>query len=189
MAAMTLSLGLPGAVVAAESNMGAESGWAAITRCATVKGASARYSCLDAVLRDAGLLTSARRAEEKREEFGLTKDAPKAALEPKPVPVPKPTPVPKLVSEPGPAVSPSAAVAPAVASIVRIAVTLARVQRTPDGRWQFSTTDDSVWQQTEHENVLPEPKAGQDVVIRKGSLGSFRCELPTHVTFRCVRIR
>jgi unsaturated rhamnogalacturonyl hydrolase len=157
------------AMLFATERMDHESGWAAITRCATVKSASARYSCMDAVLRDAGLLT--------------------AASEAKPVAVPKPTPVPKLIAEPKPAVSAPPAAMPPVASSDRIAATLARVQRTPDGRWQLSTTDNAIWQQTEHENVLPEPKAGQDITIRKGSLGSFRCELPTHVTFRCVRTR
>lgn len=41
------------------------------------------------------------------------------------------------------------------------------------GKWQFRLEDGAVWQTTEGNNGLRDPRPGQEVVIKKGTLGNY----------------
>ncbi|MEJ0038031.1 MAG: hypothetical protein WDO68_18470 [Gammaproteobacteria bacterium] len=58
--------------------MNAEQGWSSIARCAQEDSERARHTCLDRVLRDAGLLTPEMHAQQQRREFGLEDKAVRA---------------------------------------------------------------------------------------------------------------
>jgi len=62
--------------------MNADKGWSAIGRCAQEETERARHSCVDAVLREAGLLTDEMHAKQQRRAFGLDD---KPTREPAPV--------------------------------------------------------------------------------------------------------
>jgi len=51
--------------------MNAERGWSAIGRCAQAESERARHTCVDNVLREAGLLTDEMHARQQRRAFGL----------------------------------------------------------------------------------------------------------------------
>lgn len=49
-----------------------------------------------------------------------------------------------------------------------------RSVRTVDyGKWQFTLEDGEVWQTTEPDSRIRTPRAGQKIVIRRGSLGGY----------------
>src|SRR4029079_805514 len=58
--------------------MTAEQGWSSIARCAQEDTERARHTCLDRVLRDAGLLTDEMHARQQRRAFGLDDKATRA---------------------------------------------------------------------------------------------------------------
>src|SRR4051812_17811048 len=76
-AAMATLLCLTATAVTAQTSsatpgtMSAERGWSSIARCAQEDSERARHTCLDRVLRDAGLLTPEMHAQQQRRAFGL----------------------------------------------------------------------------------------------------------------------
>lgn len=57
-----------------------------------------------------------------------------------------------------------------------------------DGKWTFQL-EDAVWRTTEVAGFQPDPKAGDDVKIRRGPLGSFKLSVEGRPAMRAVRVR
>ena len=59
-----------------------------------------------------------------------------------------------------------------------------------NGKLFVTTTDGTVWLQTETVDMPLPPVAGDRMSIRKGSMGGYRCSVAsTHLTYRCARNR
>lgn len=153
--------------------MSAEQGWNAIGQCAGNPNERARHACLDDVLRKAGLLTPQAEAKQRRQQFGLDENTARATPPPAPA-APAPAPAAKI---------------PQPAPDDRVDVELAKAVVANDGKIVITTADGAVWKQTDSTTVPRLPDAGDHVRIRKASLGSYLCEMPTHHTFRCVRAK
>jgi hypothetical protein len=76
-ASMATLICLTTAAVAADSpgTVNADQGWSAVSRCAQEDTERGRHTCIDRVLRDAGLLTNEMRAIQQRRVFGLDEKA------------------------------------------------------------------------------------------------------------------
>ena len=154
-----------------------EQGWSEIGQCAASASERARHACLDEVLRRAGLLTPQAEAKERRRQFGLDPNAPGAAKATT-VPAPSPAPAPAAKSP-----------VPKAQAAERVEVDVARAVMANDGKVVITTADGAIWKQTDSDTIPRLPAEGDRVNIRKASLGSYLCELPTHHTFRCIRTR
>lgn len=141
----------------------AESGWAAVTKCAAILDDDSRHACSDKVLRDAGLLSEAQAKSGQRKRFGLQRPAAVAASAPE-----------------APAKPPTED---------KLEVTLATVSESGDGKLILTTTEGAIWKQVESAAVRPLPKQGQAMIIEKASLGGFMCQPGKWVSFRCFRTR
>jgi hypothetical protein len=188
---LVMALAAAGAMPAAGAQTDAATGWAAVAGCAQQVTERARHSCLDQVLRDAGLLTAEMTARQERSNFGLGNTA---------APVPPAPPVAPVAAAPKAAPASPAAAPPAPPPAVaakapepqpeRLEVEVASVATTPDHRKLIITTSEgAVWRQTEDLEILPPPVAGDRMTLRKGALGSYFCRFGKSVTFRCVRSR
>lgn len=62
------------------------------------------------------------------------------------------------------------------------------VSAARDGKWTFQL-EDAVWRTTEIAGFQPDPKAGDDVKIRRGPLGSFKLSVEGRPAMRAVRVR
>ena len=139
--------------------MDADAGWSAVGRCAAVANERARHTCLDDVLRRAGLLTPQVEEKERRRQFG---------------------------TPPASAAAPAAPEAQAEAT--KLLVEVASARRAPDGRLAITTAEGAVWRQTESVEMPQPPAAGDQMTIRQGALGGYRCSVArTNLTFRCER--
>ena len=182
-AAMAALLCLTTTAVPAQTSgtMNAEQGWSSIARCAQEDSERARHTCLDRVLRDAGLLTPEMHAQQQRRAFGLDD---KPARAPPPAAAASPAPI-----APSPVtVAPAKAAPPAQPE--RLEVELAEVEKAVDDKLFVTTTDGAGWLQTETVEMPQPPAAGDRMTIRKGSMGGYRCSVAsTHLTYRCARNR
>jgi pyruvate/2-oxoglutarate dehydrogenase complex dihydrolipoamide acyltransferase (E2) component len=173
----------------------AERGWSSVARCAQEDSERARHTCLDQVLRDAGLLTDEMHARQQRRAFGLDDQR---------VPASPPTPPsttpdvsgatdapPARPASPAPQAASAQSPAPAAPDQPdRLEVGIASVQKTLDGRLLVTTTEGAVWLQTETVDMPRPPVAGDRMTIRKGAMAGYRCSLATtHLTYRCARSR
>jgi hypothetical protein len=177
----------------------ADAGWSAIKQCAGIAKDNARLSCVDGVLRKAGLMPTHSAAPAAKSSTATPSPtgtagptastaAPTAAkaaassssaqpqdsgadfgLQPRTFP--KPPPKDKQAS----------------AAERKQEVTLTRVDQAGDGKLLLTTTEGAIWKQVESAPVRPVPTAGQTMTIEKATLGSFLCEPSKYVSFRCVR--
>lgn len=152
----------------------AEAGWAKMARCATIGDDKSRHACTDKALREAGLLTDATKAAEKRKNFGLQKPEPIAAA--------------AAAARPPDSAAASTA-QPKKNDKEHLDVTLAKVEQGGDGKLMLTTTDGAVWHQVESGVVRQIPKEGATMKIEARSLGGFMCEPSKYVSFRCYRSR
>jgi hypothetical protein len=199
--------------------MNAEQGWSSIARCAQEDSERARHTCLDRVLRDAGLLTSEMHAQQQRRAFGLDDKsartpAPAATAAPPATAAVPPATTAEVLKRPATGTTPGGAipsaatasapataahpttVAPSPATAAsppqpdRLEADLVKVEKAVDGRLFVTTTDGAVWLQTETVDMPQPPVAGDRMTIRKGSIGGYRCSVvSTHLTYRCARNR
>jgi hypothetical protein len=163
------------ALHAAENDPVRDAGWAAMKDCARLEAERARHECVDKVFRDTGLLTPELLARQEQRAFGL----PPAGQRPVP---PPPDPQPAV------AVDARSKPAPAAASD-RVEVQIAAVSRSGDGRLTITTSEGAVWRQAENLENPRLPGIGERMTIRKGSLGSYLCTLPSKLSWRCTRSR
>jgi len=157
-----------GTAVNAQGQTDSAAGWTAISACATKPDETTRHTCVDDVLRAAGLLTSEKLDREKKSHFGIETVAPR---------------------KPVVAQTPATAAAKAPPAPDRVEVELAAVGTDPFGKLIITTTDGAVWHQIDGDPLWATPTKGQKVVIRKASMGSFLCVLPQKITYRCKRSR
>jgi hypothetical protein len=158
---------------------GAEAGWAAVKRCAQQQTEVEVHGCLTQVLRDAGLITPDIAARQQQRAFGLPQSAPRSP--------------PPRVEAPASTVQPAPALETAplqqVPSPDRVEVQIAAVSSTGDGRLIITASDGAVWRQAENLQNPQLPGIGERMTIRKGSLGSYLCTLPSKLSWRCTRSR
>jgi hypothetical protein len=57
-----------------------------------------------------------------------------------------------------------------------------------DGGWTIKLTDGSVWAQTDDTPVALEPRRGDKVVVRRGTLGSYFVKLGSQPGFKAKRV-
>lgn len=57
------------------------------------------------------------------------------------------------------------------------------------GYWELTMTDNSVWRFTEVRTAFRSPRAGEDVKIRQGAIGSYHLQLGSQPTVRAVRVK
>lgn len=166
--ALACVAGSPPALAAAD----AQARWDAVADCAARPDDRSRHACVDAVLRDAGLLTPEREAQQQRERFGLDERTA------------RPTPSPAAPSAPATASVPASAPADE-----RLEVQVSKVQQTHDRKLVITTGDGAVWRQTTGGEVRPQPRSGDTLAVRKASLGSYICQVGDTLAFRCSRSR
>jgi hypothetical protein len=146
----------------------AESGWAAMKKCAAILEDDLRHACSDNALRDAGLLPDSETASSKdQQRFGLQRPAARAAS--------SPTNASDAPTQPK--------------SEDKLEVTLAAVKEGRDGKLVLTTTDGAIWKQVETQVVQPTPVQGGSMTITKAILGGFMCKPNKWTTFRCARTR
>jgi hypothetical protein len=66
--------------------------------------------------------------------------------------------------------------------------TVAGAVETGDGGWTIKLSDGSVWQQTDDTPVALEPRRGDKVIVRRGTLGSYFFKLGNQPGFKAKRI-
>jgi hypothetical protein len=69
----------------------------------------------------------------------------------------------------------------------RAVVTLAGAVRGPDGKILLTTSEGAVWAQTDALPVDRLPAAGAQVIIVKGRIGGFFCDVTRYQSVRCER--
>jgi hypothetical protein len=140
-ASLATLIGLTTATSAQTGAMTSEQGWSAITRCSQEETERARHTCVDRVLRDAGLLTNEMRAKQQQRAFGLDN---KPARTPEPAPAPSTASAPStgapIAGTPSPA-APSVATSPAPSSAR--ATTPAAAASTPSAATSAASANDS----------------------------------------------
>lgn len=72
------------------------------------------------------------------------------------------------------------------AQVGAIESTLDRAYRESDGRWRFRLADGALWEQVDHDPVRFENRPGQEVRVRRASLGSY---MLTTGNSRAVRVQ
>ena len=58
-----------------------------------------------------------------------------------------------------------------------------------DGKWVMVTAENGVWRQTDSDTLPSDPHTGSTMLIRKGTFGSFFCNVDGQAAIRCVRDR
>jgi hypothetical protein len=180
-----LALALGGAVLAQDAAGPAKTppSWEALVHCIQLPDDDAQLACFRAAMRAAGYAPKPEEvAAQQRRRFGLS--MPKlnilrhAARE-------------KGAEEAGQGEAVAAA-ATAESSIDPDQVT-AELDDVgailPGGQLLLFTTDGALWQQTDTQHVTPQPKKGQKIVIKKGSLGGYFCQFDKWTRVPCVRRR
>jgi hypothetical protein len=70
----------------------------------------------------------------------------------------------------------------------RISGKVARARQDQSGRWLITLDDGAVWLQTDDYSLNRDPKAGSDVVIMKGVMGSFFMKVDGQQAFKARRV-
>jgi hypothetical protein len=72
--------------------------------------------------------------------------------------------------------------------VTQIEGTVAGVSQNADGGWVIQLADGSVWSQTDDTPVALEPRRGDKVVVKRGTLGSYFVKLGNQPGFKAKRI-
>ncbi|KPL66943.1 hypothetical protein SZ64_01840 [Erythrobacter sp. SG61-1L] len=139
--------------------------WQEIARCAGEDRSARRHTCMDEVLRRAGLLDPQQEVAEQRETFGQRpgRDDPQEAAKAE---------VPRSAS-------------PARLDEVKGQVAFAKL--VGKGRLLVVTSEGAVWRQTSAETIRIVPEAGVEFTAMKAAMGGYRCKLG-RTTYRCERL-
>jgi hypothetical protein len=164
--------------------------WAKMVKCAAIGDDTARHTCTDSVFREAGLISEETQAAAKRQSFGLNKKSEPLAAAAAPVQAPAASAAP--VSAAAPATASAGAAAPSPpkkekAQPENLEVTLAKVDKSYDGKLTLTTTDGAIWHQVEGGAVSTIPTQGGTMTITARSLGGYMCATSKYVSFRCYR--
>ena len=63
------------------------------------------------------------------------------------------------------------------------------VSQTPYGKWIFELEDGARWAQTDSRELAAYPKPGQDITIRRASMGSYMANVNKQIAIRVQRLR
>jgi hypothetical protein len=64
---------------------------------------------------------------------------------------------------------------------------VAAVRQNGSGKWVIRLEDGGTWVQVDTNEIIPDPKPGETVEIRRAALGSYMLVLPRHRSFRAHR--
>lgn len=146
----------------------AATNWQAVESCAQLSSPASRHSCLDKVLRDAGLLSFERERAEQQDSFGQ-----QVALKPQ-------------NKEKAAEVTPSPSGPPPEVVSVEATVAFARLVRR---KLLLIVTDGgAVWRQTSNEHNRRPPKVGSSFQVSQTTLGGYRCRIGRSTVYRCERL-
>lgn len=181
-----LALGAAGAASAQDAGApapGTPPPWDTLVRCAGMASEDARLSCYDAAMRAAGYAPKpAEVAAEHRRRFGLSipqvniikhkgKEQGREAVAPSAPPGASP-------AEP----------APAEENPDRITLQIQQVAVVqPGGRLLIFTADGQIWEQTDSDQLIELPRAGQEMRVRRNLLGGYFCDVTKYKAVRCKR--
>lgn len=71
----------------------------------------------------------------------------------------------------------------------RLETTVVSARRGRDGAWIVSLAESGTWEQTDSKALALSPKAGQKVVLTKGSLGSYFASIDGQAALKMRRIQ
>ncbi len=66
--------------------------------------------------------------------------------------------------------------------------TVAGARQNADGGWTIQLADGSIWSQTDDTPVALEPRKGDKVIVKRGTLGSYYVKLGSQPGFKAKRI-
>jgi len=174
---------------AAQSSQDAAANWDAVVRCAKLPGKGARHDCLDALLRDKGLVDQSRELSEARQSFGQPRSAEKPPTPAAPAVTAKPATTASAPPPPKPAPQVARAEASATpAPLKRLATSIASARLGPDRMLVLTTSEGAVWRQTQMIDMRLLPEKGDALEIEQAALGSHQCRIGSKI-FRCQRAR
>jgi hypothetical protein len=150
--------------------------WDTLVRCAQTPDESARLACYDAAMRAAGYAPNpAAVAAEHRKTFGLA--------------MPKVNVFKHKKQEEG-AQAAGAQAAPEEENPNRIETTVDQIAITqPAGKIVIFTTDGQIWRQTDTTQINSYPKEGDKLVVHRGVLGDYMCDVNKYQSVHCVRAK
>ena len=73
--------------------------------------------------------------------------------------------------------------------IERIDTTIAKVTQNGLGKWLFTLPDGATWEQIDSRNLSIDPRAGQNIKIRKAAMGSYLANVKDQIAIRVRRLR
>jgi hypothetical protein len=167
--------------VLAQDNDASAANWNQVAQCAKQSGAKARHACLDQLLRDKGLIDSAKETAEARDAFGKSSRADTSPTQAPPPAPPMPTTAKAAPPRPAPT-------APQETKISALQTTIARSRLGGDRKLLVTTAEGAIWQQTETLDLRVFPQKGDAFEIEEAALGSHRCKLGRSKVFRCHRV-
>ncbi len=170
--AVTASLAVAATAVSAQN---AAPAWDTLVRCAQTPDEAARLACYDAAMRAAGYAPNPTAvAENHRKTFGLT--APKVNV------------FKHRKQEEG--ARSAGGAPPPEENADRIDVVIDQIAITqPSNRIVVFTTDGAIWQQTDTTPINSYPKEGDSMIVHKGPLGGYLCDVNKYQSVRCKRVK
>ena len=173
-----LVLGLTGVALSQDSP--APPSWDTLVRCAGTPNEDSRLACYDAAMRAAGYAPKPEAvAQEHRKGFGLTipqvnilkrhskHEGAEAAGTPGAAPVALP---PEVDQD-------------------KVTVVLDKVALQGNGQLLIITTEGAIWEQTDRDSSIAVlPKSGDSMIIRRGKMGGYFCDVSKYVSVRCTRL-
>ena len=154
-----------------------------LSRCLGISDIEQRVRCYDAI------------AQSQLQTGGAT---PVPATEPSvPVPPAQPAAPPSAVAQTAQAALPTFGLSaaqreaqrdPAAREQTELRASVAAVERAGAGLWRFELSDGTVWELTEMRRNFRIPRVGDDIAIRRGSLGAFYLDADRQPTIRIRRV-
>ena len=77
--------------------------------------------------------------------------------------------------------------APHDEAVDHVTAVIDHASQTLDGKWLMVTQDDAAWMQSDSQEIYADPHRGSKLVVRKGALGSFFCNVDGQRAVRCRR--
>ncbi len=77
---------------------------------------------------------------------------------------------------------------PEVREPEELAASVVAARQVGPGYWRFELSDGTVWELTETRRSFRPPRAGDDIVIRRGSLGAFYLDVDRQPVMRVRRV-
>jgi hypothetical protein len=72
-------------------------------------------------------------------------------------------------------------------TVDKLNTTVASASQSADGKWVITTAEGQVWRQIDNESLVNDPRKGDTVVIKHGTLGSFFMDIAHESAIRVHR--